>query len=799
MEDTGIHPDAARDAAEFVCLLGKIKERSGYTYRQLEKRAADAGEFLPRSTLAGALQKNVLPSPQTVAAFIRACEGDERVGAWIAARNRIEANTPGLPAAEANPDPRRVLAADPVSARTPPADPGPARRAVPRQLPAAPRPFVGRLGELAHLDSALEEYPDGTGTVIRAIGGPGGIGKTWLALWWAHQHLDRFPDGQLYVNLRGFDAVDEPMEPDLAVRGFLDALGVHHDALPAEFEAQVGLYRSLVADKRLLVVLDNARDRAQITPLLPGGRACTVLITSRHRLTSLVTTHGARLLDLGVLPEQEAKRLLGRHLGVDRLAAEPGAVTELLTYCAGLPLALGIVATRAGTHSDFPLATLVRELRDTSARLDALDTGDLTANVRAVLSCSYRALRHEAADTFRFLGLVPGPDIGVLAASSLTARPADRTRVILRELENASLLQQHLPGRYRMHDLIRLDAAGQAGQDLTEAARDEALRRLADFYLHTAFAGQQLLDPHRPSARLRHRAAGCVAQPLEDRAAALDWFTAEHANLLAIQNTAEARNWPTLVWQLAWVLSTYLWRRGRLHDDLAVWRAGLAAATRIEDVTCLVRARQRLGNACARLGLHTEALEHLQEALALTERAGDHSEQAYTHRIFARAWEHQGDDARALEHARNALHLFRTAGNPFGQARALNDVGWHQARLGHGEQARTHCTAALAIARHHDYPEGEAAILDSLGYIAHHAGRHHQALHYYLQSLSVYRKLGHAYEEADTLEWLAHTHHALDQREPAHSAYQQALELYQTQNRAGDAERTRHHLTLLKR
>ncbi|WP_244223926.1 NB-ARC domain-containing protein, partial [Amycolatopsis circi] len=390
----------------------------------------------------------------------------------------------------------------------------PTRPPVPRQLPCPPRLFTGRTVELVQLDRHL----DLAGTV--AIGGTGGIGKTWLALHWAHQRLSRFPDGQLHVDLHGFDPTGQPTSAAEAIRGFLDALGVAPSAIPVDLEAQIGLYRSLLAGKRMLLVLDNARDIEQVTPLLPGTPTCTVLITSRRHLVGLAALYGVQLLNLDVLPDSDARELLTGHLGPDRLATEPGTVADLLTMCAGLPLAVRIVAARAQHHPTFPLAVLAEELRDASARLDGLDAGGLRVNLRAVLSWSVRALSPQATRLFGLLGIAPGPDISLAAAEALAATPAAQLRTVLRELEIASLVQQHVPRRYRMHDLIRLYAS----DTLTEDARDAALRRILHFYTHTAHAADRLLNPRQGSIPLDPPAPDALPHPLPDALAALAWY-----------------------------------------------------------------------------------------------------------------------------------------------------------------------------------------------------------------------------------------------------------------------------------
>jgi hypothetical protein len=325
--------------------------------------------------------------------------------------------------------------------------------------------FVGRAGDLDCLAAEVDEHRESPGSLVISVIGTGGVGKTWLALYWAHRQLGRFPDGQLWADLHGFDSSGEPVPAELAVRGLLAALGADPSAIPADPEAQAALYRSLTAGKRMLIVLDNAHDTSQVVPLLPGGSGCTVLITSRRQLTGLVTGHGARAIAVDLLPEAEARELLASYVGAERLAAEPDAAAELLACCAGLPLAISVVSAQAAAHPGFPLAVLAGELREAGTRLATLETGDPAASVRTVLSCSYQALDPRAAVMLGLLGLAPGPDISLPAAAALAGLPAGQAQAILRDLETVSLVQQHSPGRYRIHDLVRLYAAEQASRD----------------------------------------------------------------------------------------------------------------------------------------------------------------------------------------------------------------------------------------------------------------------------------------------------------------------------------------------
>lgn len=668
---------------------------------------------------------------------------------------------------------------------------------VAQQLPAAPRTFTGRSRELAYLDSALDEQAGDDGTpMVCVIGGMGGVGKTWLAVHWAHRHLDRFPDGQLYVNLRGFEPISQPMAPAAVVRGFLEALGVPPAAVPVAPEAQAGLYRSLVAGRRMLILLDNARDTAQATPLLPGDAACTVLITSRRQLTGLIATHGARSVALDVLPEDDARRLLARHLGSPRLDAEPEATAALLDCCAGLPLALGIVAARATVHPRLSLAALATELHENAHRLDGLDAGEPQVDLRGVLSWSSRALSAEAAGTFGLLGIAPGPDLALAAAAGLLGLPLVKTRTLLRTLEHAHLVQRHAPERYRMHDLLRLYASEQADAQYSAAELQAALRRLVDFYVHTAYAAAQLLA-HCPTPLIAEPEAGSVTHPLSDTAAAIAWFDAEHGNLLAAQQLARARGWDAQVYHLAWALDPYQRRRGHIAHQAETWQLAVAGAQRLPEPAVRVQAHQMLGDAYAQLGRTTDALRSLRKALVLAEQAGDITSQGQIHHSLGGTWERHGDDDRALEHAHRALLIFKTQDDTYQQARALNAVGWLQIRLGEYGEARANCEAALALLRSLPFNEqqiGEANTLDSLGCIAHHLREYEQALDYFGQALTICRAQGHSYLEADILRHIAETRFAQRRLDQARDSWESARELYLAQHRLAAASRVQHQL-----
>jgi tetratricopeptide (TPR) repeat protein len=667
---------------------------------------------------------------------------------------------------------------------------------VPHQLPAMPRWFTGRIAELELLTKELDRATDAHATMAtNVIHGTGGIGKTWLALCWCHQQLDRFPDGQLFVDLRGFSPTEEPMTAASAIRCFLDALGVRPQAIPVGRDAQVGLYRSLVANRRMVIVLDNALDTTQVTPLLPGTPTCTVLVTSRNRLDGLATGHGAHLLRLNTLTGQQGRDFLIARLGGRRLAAEPDATAELLTRCGGFPLALSIVAARAEAHPDFPLSRLAAELRDTTTRLDVLDDEDPVSSLPAVLSWSCHALTAEQVEMFQLLGIAPGQDIGLAAVASLAGVQPTRAAAALRRLEQVSLIQQHSLGRWRMHDLVRLYAASQAREE-QHARHETVLRRVIDFYLHTAYAADRRLFPHGPPLDLGLPTPGCHLDPPRNAAAAMDWFETEHDCLLAAQQTAIDYGWHGAVWQLAWAMHTFHWWQGHFRDHLTMWEAGLTAASYLDDPAIQSTGHLMLGDALAKVGKLDEAFTCLDKALRLADHANDLS-RGRAHFVLGWAWEQRGDYQQSLDHAIHALSLFRRHKSPVWEALTLNQVGWFHARLCQYRLARARCEEALLLFRQYQDRNGEAATMDSLGYIAHHTGDLAEAINRYREAASLYRDLDNAYCEAGTLDRLAETYLAAGDRERAANTWQQANDFYRTQHRTSDSERVQGHLRTL--
>jgi DNA-binding SARP family transcriptional activator/tetratricopeptide (TPR) repeat protein len=673
---------------------------------------------------------------------------------------------------------RAVLANDPLLPAGPSPRPAAAAWPVPAQLPAAPSGFVGRAGELRRLDAAATRGDAGpAAVVISAVSGAAGVGKTALALHWAHRMAGRFPDGRLYVDLRGFDPGGRVVDPGDALRGFLAALGAPADSVPADFDAQAALYRSLLAGRRVLVVLDNARDAAQVRPLLPGTPGCLVVVTSRDQLTPLVAA-GAQPIRLDVLSAAEANELLARRLGAERVAAEPGAADQITVACARLPLALGIAAARA-QQTGFPLAVLAGDLDDAAGRLDLLDTGDPAGQITAVFSWSYAALTAPAARLFRLLGLHPGPDVSVAAAASLAGHPVRPTRRLLTELTRASLLTEHRPGRFAGHDLLRLYARDLTRRRDTDEQRRAALTRLLDQHLHAAHAADRQVHPRRaPIPRPLARAAtGAVRPRFADGAEATAWLEAEHLVLLAAQQLAADAGFDTHVWQLAWTVDTFLDRSGRWTELAAAWRTALTAADRLGDTAVRACAHRLLARVNTRLDHRDTADDHHGRALDLYARIGDRVGQADTEHSLAYSWERRRDYERALCHARRALDLYLAAGHHRGQAVTHNAVGWYLGLLGSHTEALTHCEQALPLLQRLGDRHGEGDTWDSLGYIHHHLGDQGRAAECYQLAIEAYRELGDRWYEADSHVHLGDAHHAAGQVAAARLAWQGALAL----------------------
>ncbi|MEV0619071.1 BTAD domain-containing putative transcriptional regulator [Nonomuraea sp. NPDC050404] len=689
----------------------------------------------------------------------------------------------------------QILAADP-SLTPAPAGPAPAARLpAPAQLPYGMPDFVGRDAELSRLDDLCPSGSVGAfrPIVISALAGMAGVGKTTLAVNWAHRVRKWFPDGQLYVNLRGFDPSGSAMKPAEAIRGFLDAFAVPPPQIPVSLEAQAALYRSLLADQRMLLILDNAENAEQVRPLLPGAPGCQVLVTSRDQLAGLVAAEGARLMTVDTLSPEEARELLARRLGAGRVRAEPEAVDEIIALCGLLPLALALVAARAATHPGFPLTQLAAELRVADGRLDAFHSSDISTDIRSVFSWSLQRIGHLAQRLFRLLGLHPGPDITLYAAASLAGvRPAD-ARAALSELTRANLLIEHAAGRYTFHDLLRAYAGELARNVESAASRRAAVHRDCDFHLQTAFPAERLLNTLRDPPEVAAPRPGVTVVDITTPEEAMRWFEAEHRVLLDVVAQAAELRLDVCCWQLAWASGTYLDRQGHWRDLADVANTGLASAERCKDRLGQALAHRDVARAALRLADHDAADRHLRAALRLFDELGDLAGQAYTHRNLAATLEPQGRDVEALHHAQRALELYRAVDHEAGTADCLNAVGWFHIRVGDHEQGLLCCQEALVLHEKLGDVGGRAETWDSLGLVHHRLGDHRQAVACYEQALQLFRELADRYNEACTLTRLGESHDAMGAIEAADRAWHEALGIF-TEIRHAEAQRTRARL-----
>ncbi|MDG4788198.1 tetratricopeptide repeat protein [Micromonospora sp. WMMD1102] len=706
----------------------------------------------------------------------------DQSGLSVRTVRNLEAGRGGTP----RPDTRRlaIAALSPTDHdRTTPVPP-----VRPAQLPADIPGFTGRAEQLRRLDALLDADPaDSAGAVpISLITGTAGVGKSALAVHWAHRVADRFPDGQLYVNLRGYNPSGPALRFDEAVRAFLDALEVPPERLPHSVDAQAGLYRSLLAGKRVLVVLDNARDPEQVRGLLPGTAGCLVVITSRDQLTGLVVSEAAVPLRLDQLTEGEARSLLAHRLSRSRVAAESAAVDLIVALSARLPLALAIVAGRAATAAELPLATLADEMRQSRGRLDAFVSEDPSTDVRAVFSWSYHRLSQGAARLFRLLGLHPGPHICVPAAASLAGVTVPEARRLLTELTCRHLFTEHSPGRYTTHELLQAYAAELVRNDEPDGDRDEAVQRMLDHYLHTAHRAATLLFPE--TIKLAGPQQGVVPEEIVDDRAALDWFATEHHVLLAIVDRAETVGSDTHVWQLAWSLETYFDFRGYWHDLAATQEQAVAAASRLADPTAQAHAYRGLGGAHLRMGRYDTADRHHRSALDLFTGLADRSGQARSHRGLAWLCSQRDRHAEALEHNWQALSCYEEVDNRAGQASTLNSVGYSLALTGDHRQAVGYCRRALAMLREIGDQHSEAATWDSLGYAYHHLGENAKAIECYRRALDLHRMFGERYFEAIVLTHLGEAYDGSGQPEAAGQALRQAQEILAGLGRTADGE-----------
>ncbi|MBB5858146.1 ATP-binding protein [Amycolatopsis umgeniensis] len=671
-------------------------------------------------------------------------------------------------------------------------------RVVPRQLPGSVRDFTGRADHLAALDALIPPDPgqhDGRpqSVVITAVDGAGGMGKTTLALHWAHRIQHRFPDGTLHINLRGYGP-GVPVTAGEALSGLLRALGVAARAIPADVDAQAALLRSLLSGKRALLLLDNAHSAEQIRPLLPGTAGCMAVVTSRDSLTGLVVTDAAHRLTLDLLSEAEALDLVSGILGADRAAAEPDAVGELVQFCGRLPLALRVAASRAAAHPHLTVADVVTELADDRTRLDVLsEFGDERAAVRAVFDWSYGRLPSAQARLFRRLGLHPGPDLSLAAAAALAELPPAETRPLLAALANAHLIEPAAGGRYRFHDLLRAYAADQARGHDTDEDRYRALESMLTFYVHTVGTADRFFYRLFPQM-LMAVAEPAHPHPIGDIDEAWVWVTAERANILAVLQYVDKHQLDHYIIPLARACR-FLGSTGNPSEQIYAYGAGIAALSRAGNHTqesILLLGRGELS--CV-LGQWTEAREDLDRATTLAQEMENIEIQAYCLNAqgllliqqgrFEQAaqWLNRalplsrgldagrleavlegnlciahlglGNSQLALEHAEHGLRLRRQARDP-GEALALLHLARARRQLGDPEAAIKLCRESMALGYKGrlDRHDAVAEPLDVLATCLHQIGRTSEAITYWQKAAIIYDESGYLSKAAEVRQRL---------------------------------------------
>ena len=516
---------------------------------------------------------------------------------------------------------------------------------------------------------------------------------------------DQYPDGQLFVNLQGFSPSGAPITPAEALCGFLTALGVPSTRIPADTRGQAALYRSLLAGRRMLIVLDNARDAEQVRPLLPGSPGCFVLVTSRNWLAGLAAAEGALPVPLEVLTESESLAVLAANLGMSRAMAEPTAVSELIRLCGRLPLALCDVAARASARPGVPLAAVAASLQDMGMRLDALETREAATSVRMVFSWSRAKLGKAAARMFRLLAVHPGPDITVPAAASLAGIPDGQALLALAELCDEHLLTEHAPGRYACHDLVRAYAAESAHTTVSSAAeRRAAVHRALDYYLHTASLAADFLSPYHTEVTASRPQLGVTLEKIGGPGHAAEWFANERDVLLAMAVTAaEARRYAPHAWELPWVAGWYYQDEECWLRLAAAQESALRVALSLGDLTGQAMAHQHLGWLRFLLGDAVSTAGHLDAAAELARKLGDRRIGGLTAICRAYLLQSQGRPLEAMIAATHALRLYQDAGDRRGEVRALYMIGWHFVQLGDHERAADFSSTALRV---HGNPPG---------------------------------------------------------------------------------------------
>ncbi|WP_447008704.1 ATP-binding protein [Saccharothrix sp. DSM 118769] len=653
------------------------------------------------------------------------------------------------------------------------------RGPVPRQLPAGVRDFTGRAVELAAVDSALggsSDEPNGPSVVV--LEGMGGVGKTSLAVRWARGAESRFPDGTLFADLRGYGP-SAPLAPSAVLAGFLQGLGVSAEAVPAAEEAQVGLYRSLTASRRVLVVLDNAVSADQVRPLLPVGSWCVTVVTGRAALTGLAVSDGAVRLPVGVLPAQDAVALVEGVIGQERARVESEAIASLVSLCGGLPLALRVAACRVAGRRHGGVAGLVAEIAGQRGRVEGLSvSGDDSTAVRAVFDASYARLSPEQARLFRLLGLHPTVELSEGAAAALSDWPMPQARRLLEDLADLNLVEPVGVGRYRLHDLAHAYAAGRADADDSGPERRQAVERVIGWYATVADVADRVVFPGNSPLALRGRARGV---PEFDRAAAMEWLISELPTMMsAVRIAHQDRLWEeTILLAGAYrfvTLRPQSWWPLRLEAETLGLSAAQATGDDASELSLLIRR----GNTHHDMGLWAQAEADFMQVLEVSRRVGDTVREldawcglGYLHRAHERY-------GQALACYTEALPLARQAGEVRTEAVVEGNLGAIHTAAGRPREGLVHAERELVLRRAAD-PASEAHALQAMAVAWQQLGEHRRVLELCEQALQSCREVGGMeYLVAPLCETAATSHEYLRQPAQARQKLEEAIAVLTT-------------------
>src|SRR5579859_927716 len=626
----------------------------------------------------------------------------------------------------------------------------------PAQLPADVADFTGREDQVRHLCdllSSADAHGEGGAVRIALVAGSGGLGKTSLAVHAAHQVRGSFPDGQLYVDLLG--ATPHPLGVGDVLARFLRDLGVDGRDIPVDEAERSARYRTALAGRRMLIVLDNARDAAQVRPLLPGTASCSVLVTTRSRMPDLAST---QLVDLNVLDDEDALTLFSRVVGEKRAAAEPEATAEVLLACAGLPLAIRICAARLATRSGWTIATMANRLRDEHRRLDELSVGDLA--VRASFQVSYAALSASAqpaglapAVAFRLLGLWPGPSISSAAGAALFGIAEDLATDALEALVDAHLLESTSPDRYKFHDLLRVYAAERAMADLSEPDRDAAIGRLLRWYMRTSDAAASAVAAHRYNVPLEPAGADPAPLTFATAGEALSWYDSERVNLVAATRQAASSGLHEVAWRIPAPLFVVFQSRNNWVDCISTHRIALDSARRLGNRQGEAWVLNNLGWALGIAG-NSDSIGYLEQALAIRREIGDRIGEAQAANNLADAYRALGKREEALELLLRALDLNREVGYRLGEGVDLVNLGDVLLALDRADEAIEYLQQARRTFAEIDHPDGTGYALYWLGQCYASLGRDAEALDCLEQALASHQAAGNRYRQAVTLKSL---------------------------------------------